>query len=148
MSPVKNHQEKVRLHPRNKNRERYDLTALITAIPELEDFVTPNKYGSDSVDFSNPKAVKLLNKALLHHYYGIENWDFPDENLCPAIQGRADYIHHVADLLDKHNNGSITCLDIGVGSSCIYPIIGATEYGWNFIGTDIDSNSIASAKVL
>ena len=151
MSSKKIPQEKARLHARNKNREPYDLVALTKAIPELAQYVTPNKYGIDSVDFSNPVAVKLLNKALLHHYYGITHWEFPDENLCPPIPGRADYIHHMADLLCEHNFGTIptdaiTCLDIGVGANCIYPILGVTEYDWTFIGSDIDPTSIESAE--
>ena len=152
MSSERNKQVKERLHSRNKNRERYDLSALITSNPELKDYIMPNKFGVESVDFSNPLAVKLLNKALLNHYYGIKNWEFPDENLCPPIPGRADYIHHIADLLGGNNFGTIpigdkiTCLDVGVGASCIYPIIGVTEYGWKFIGSDIDPKSIASAQ--
>jgi len=152
MSTEKSQQEKKRLHVRNRNRERYDLGALMIANPELVDYVKPNKYGEDSVDFSNPIAVKLLNQALLNHYYGVKNWEFPDENLCPPIPGRADYIHHIADLLGENNFGiipsgdKITCLDIGLGASCIYPIIGVTEYDWKFIGSDIDPKSIASAQ--
>ncbi len=144
--------EKTRLHPRNKNRERYDLSALTTVIPELKKYIVPNKYGVLSVDFSIPIAVKLLNKALLNHYYGIKYWEFPDQNLCPPIPGRADYLHHVADLLGKDNFGAIpigdkiNCYDVGVGASCIYPIIGVTEYGWQFIGSDINPKSIASAQ--
>ena len=151
MPPKKKEQLKTRLHPRNKNRERYNLKALISAIPELEKHVSPNSFGGISINFSNPIAVKLLNKALINHYYGILKWEFPDENLCPPIPGRADYIHHIADLLSEDYNkipmgNKITCLDIGVGASCIYPIIGVTEYGWRFIGTDIDSKSIVSAR--
>ena len=152
MSPEKNQPIKTRLHSRNKNRERYDLSALIISNPELVNYIKPNKYGEDSVDFSNPLAVKLLNKALLNYYYGIKNWEFPDENLCPPIPGRADYIHHIADLLGVSNMGTIpigdkiTCFDIGVGANCIYPIIGVTEYDWNFIASDIDPKSIDSAK--
>jgi 23S rRNA (adenine1618-N6)-methyltransferase len=152
MPSEKRNQEKARLHSRNRNRERYDLSALTGSNPELVNYVKPNKYGVDSVDFSNPVVVKLLNKALLNHYYGIKNWDFPDENLCPPIPGRADYIHHIADLLCENNFGTIprgekiTCFDIGVGASCIYPIIGVTEYDWKFIGSDIDPESIASAR--
>ncbi|MCL4117583.1 UNVERIFIED_CONTAM: hypothetical protein GTU68_001679 [Idotea baltica] len=122
------------------------------ANPELKNYVKPNKYGEDSIDFSNPVAVKTLNKALLNHYYGIKHWGFPDENLCPPIPGRADYIHHIADLLCENNFGviptgdKITCFDIGVGANCIYPIIGVTEYGWSFIGSDIDPKSIEAAK--
>lgn len=152
MSSDKNQPEKPMHHPRNKNRERYDLNALTAAIPQLSAYVTPNKFGDASVDFSNPVAVKLLNKALLHHYYGITNWEFPDENLCPPIPGRADYIHHIADLLCESNFGrmpkgeKITILDVGVGANCIYPILGVAEYSWNFIGSDVDEKSIASAQ--
>lgn len=152
MASEKNRQEKPRLHSRNKNRERYDLSALAIAIPELQNHIRPNKFGVDSVDFSNPLAVKLLNKALLYQYYGIKHWEFPDENLCPPIPGRADYIHHIADVLGENNFGKIpmgdkiTCLDIGLGASCIYPIIGVSTYGWRFIGSDIDSKSITSAQ--
>lgn len=152
MSSEKNQQEKARLHSRNKNRERYDLSALTTATPLLKEHVSPNKFGNDSVDFSSPLAVKLLNQALLNHYYGIKNWEFPNENLCPPIPGRADYIHHMADLLCENNFGTIptgdkiTCLDVGIGASCIYPIIGVTEYQWKFIGSDINPLSIESAQ--
>ena len=152
MSLEKNKQEKARLHSRNKNRERYDLSALSISNPELKNYIITNKFGVESVDFSNPLVVKLLNKALLNHYYGIKYWEFPDENLCPPIPGRADYIHHIADLLGENNFGTIpmgdkiTCLDVGLGASCIYPIIGVTEYDWRFIGSDIDPKSIASAQ--
>ena len=120
--------------------------------PELKKYIVPNRSGADSIDFSNPLAVKILNKALLNHYYGIESWEFPDENLCPPIPGRADYIHHIADILGENNFGKIPtgekviCLDVGLGASCIYPIIGVTEYDWTFIGSDIDPKAIASAQ--
>lgn len=152
MSSEKKQHDKTRLHPRNKNSERYDLEALTKVNPELKKYVKPNKYGDDSLDFSEPVVVKLLNQAILNQHYGIKNWDFPNENLCPPIPGRADYIHYLADLLSENNAGEvptgekITCLDIGVGASCIYPIIGVTEYAWQFIGSDIDAKSIASAQ--
>lgn len=72
--------------------------------------------------------------------------------LCPPIPGRADYIHYIADLLGKYNQSKIPtgnrikCLDIGVGSNCVYPIIGSKEYGWNFVGSDIDAVAIQSAR--
>lgn len=148
----KNTGRKLNLHPRNKNLERYDLCALIKATPELQDHIVPNKLGEDSVNFSSAKAVKLLNKAILNHYYGVTYWEFPDENLCPPIPGRADYIHHLADVLTESNFGQvpdgnqIKGLDIGTGASCIYPLIGASEYGWKFVASDIDPISIQSAQ--
>jgi 23S rRNA (adenine1618-N6)-methyltransferase len=148
----KKSQGKLRLHFRNRNRENYDLKAMCESYPALKEFVKPNKYGVDSVDFANPKAVRALNTALLKHYYGIAFWEFPEQNLCPAIPGRADYIHYMADLLQASNFGSmpagekVTCLDTGTGASCIYPLIGVVEYNWNFIATDIDLTAVESAK--
>jgi 23S rRNA (adenine1618-N6)-methyltransferase len=143
---------KSKLHPRNLHRERYDFELLITACPELSPYVQVNAFDDFSIDFADPTAVKLLNRALLKQYYNVENWDIPANYLCPPIPGRADYIHYVADLLSLANKGevplgkSIRCLDIGVGANCVYPIIGAHSYGWSFVGTDIDPVAIAAAK--
>jgi 23S rRNA (adenine1618-N6)-methyltransferase len=135
---------KTNLHPRNKNREQYDLKELLKEFPELKKHINPNKYGEDSIRFSDPAAIRLLNKALLSNYYKIKNWDFPETNLCPPIPGRADYIHYMSDLLEKRND--VTCLDIGVGANCIYPILGVSEYQWSFIASDVNPDAIASAK--
>ena len=143
--------EKTRLHKRNRHRCRYDFNILLSTFPSLASFVADNKYGDSSVDFADADAVKALNTALLMQYYDIKKWEIPHGYLCPPIPGRADYIHYAADVLSQKFYGkiptgkNIKCLDIGVGANCIYPIIGIKEYGWSFIGTDIDSVSIASA---
>ena len=154
MPPAKKKRPKVKstLHPRNPHRGRYDLQALITSYPALADFVQRNRFNDESIDFADPEAVKALNTALLKHYYGIDHWDIPPGYLCPPVPGRADYIHHIADLLGAHNDGQIPtgkavrCLDIGVGANCIYPLIGVKAYGWSFVGADIDPVAIASAN--
>ncbi len=140
------------LHPRNRHRERYDFPPLIQSCPELGAFVAPNAYGDASIDFGDPAAVKTLNRALLAHFYGIQGWDIPPGYLCPPIPGRADYVHHLADLLATGNGGSIprgssvVALDIGVGANGIYPILGNREYGWRFVGSDIDQGALASTQ--
>ena len=144
--------EKSKLHPRNKHRGRYIFKDLIVCCPPLAEFVTLNDYADESVDFSNPKAVTMLNKALLKCFYDIDYWEIPDNYLCPPIPGRADYIHHIADLLATENDGKIPtgkhvkCLDIGVGANGVYPIIGNREYGWSFVGSDVDAISIAAVN--
>lgn len=143
---------KAELHPRNKHRGRYDFPTLIKICPELEQFVAENKYGDLSIDFFDDKAVKVLNRALLMEFYDVDFWDIPEGYLCPPIPSRADYIHNIADLLygDKilpyHKGEKITCLDVGVGANCIYPIIGTNEYNWNFLGTETHKESIDSAE--
>ena len=32
-------------------------------------------------------------------------------------------------------SGGTWGLDIGTGANCVYPLLGASIYGWNFIGT-------------
>jgi 23S rRNA (adenine1618-N6)-methyltransferase len=144
--------EKSRLHLRSKHRERYDFKTLIKSHPDLAPFVKLNVYDDKSVDFFDPEAVKMLNTALLKHYYAIEKWDIPEGYLVPPIPGRADYIHHIADVLSSKNfgnipfGGNIKCLDIGVGANCIYPIIGNAAYGWTFVGTEVDPIAIESVE--
>ncbi len=146
--------QKSELHPRNLHRSRYDFPQLIKCCAELAPFVSLNKYDDLSVDFSDPDAVKILNKALLKQFYQIQHWDIPQGFLCPPIPGRADYIHYLADLLSACNGGqiprgnSIQVLDIGVGANCIYPIIGHRSYGWKFVGSDINPVSANSAKLI
>ena len=143
--------EKQVLHPRNLHRSRYNFPELTESSPSLKPFVFVNPYGDESVDFSNPLAVKALNAALLKYFYGIAHWDIPENYLCPPIPGRADYIHYLADLLASVNGdtiptgNSVKVLDIGVGANCIYPIIGHQVYGWQFVGSDIDRTAIDSA---
>lgn len=142
---------KSELHPRSQHRERYNFDKLIKSSPDLQPYVAPNKYGDNSIDFFNPNAVKALNKALLKHHYKVKYWDIPKHYLCPPIPGRADYIHNIADLLrgnlkDIPKGNHIKGLDIGVGASCIYPIIGNYEYDWSFIGSDTNEAAIISAK--
>ncbi len=129
----------------------YDFEELALSLPELSRFVFTNEHNNHTIDFFDPAAVKMLNKALLKHYYGVNNWDIPRNYLCPPIPSRADYIATIADLLAEGNNGAvpvgagIKILDIGVGANCIYPIIGCVNWGWSFIGTDIDPVAVESA---
>ena len=144
--------EKTNLHPRNLHRSRYDFAQLISNCPELKNYVAVNIHGIETIDFSDPQAVKLLNKALLQTYYNIKNWDIPKKSLCPPIPGRADYIHYLADLLTETNNGispegaTVLGLDIGTGANCIYPILGNAIYDWSFVGTDIDEVAIENCS--
>ena len=139
--------EKKGFHFNNKNKSGYHFDDLCIAYPNLTPFVFENKYQTKTIDFANPKAVKALNTALLYKHYNITYWEFPDDNLCPPIPGRVDYIHHLADLLKPSGlTDDIKVLDIGTGASCIYPILGHAEYNWSFVGTDIDESSLQNAK--
>ena len=143
---------KSTLHPRSQHIDGYDFALLLGHVPELEAFTIRNPTGLATIDFQNPDAVRMLNRALLKSYYNVESWDIPANYLCPPIPGRADYIHHLADLLARDNGQKIPtgrkikALDIGTGASLVYPLIGQSAYGWDFTGVDIDAGALASAQ--
>lgn len=143
--------EKPGLHPRNRHAGGYDFAKLVIAAPDLAPFLRRAPHGGLSIDFADPSAVKALNRALLAEAYVIRGWDIPAGSLCPPIPGRADYLHHLADLLADGNGGTIPrgpavrVLDIGTGASVIYPLVGHREYGWSFVGSDIGDAALASA---
>ena len=142
------------LHVRNRFRAGYDFAQLAAVSPTLTPFVAPNAYGDTSIDFADPLAVKALNQALLAQAYGLTTWDIPAGALCPPVPGRSDYIHYLADLLAEDDAGAIprggdvVILDIGTGANCIYPLVGAAEYGWRFVATDIDPAAVQWARTL
>lgn len=137
---------KDQLHPRSRFRSRYDFARLVAAHPALAALVKTNAHGDAGIDYADPRAVKALNAALLADAYGLRGWDLPAGHLCPPIPGRSDYIHHLADLLELRRGADIRVLDVGTGASVIYPLIGACEYGWSFVGSDIDASSLRWAQ--
>ncbi len=146
--------DKPGLHPRNQHGGRYDFARLIAACPDLAAYVAPNAYGDLSLDFADASAVRALNRALLKADYGVAGWNLPDRYLCPPIPGRADLLHYLADLLAQSNGNvvprgaTVRVLDIGVGANCVYPLIGHSEYGWSFVGSDIDRPALANAQAI
>ena len=134
------------MHPKNIHNRSYNFSDLGEVHSDLNDFIFMNGYGIKTIDFSNNEAVFHLNKAILKKHYKIKDWSIPKDYLCPPIPGRADYIYHLNDLISGNNiSTTITGLDIGVGASCIYPILGSTLYNWNMLGSDISETSVQAA---
>ena len=149
---TKKQQTPSTMHPRNKHLGGYNINELKKSNPQLKSYLFTNDFGKETIDFSDPKAVLELNRSLLYSGYKIKSWQISQNSLCPAVPGRADYIHYVADLLALENENiiprgqKVKVLDIGTGSSIIYPLIGAQEYEWDFIATEIDRISINQAE--
>ncbi|MCD9006924.1 23S rRNA (adenine(1618)-N(6))-methyltransferase RlmF [Luteimonas sp. XNQY3] len=142
------------LHPRNRHQGRYDFVRLTRASSALKPFLVRVPEGGTTIDFTDPRAVRALNQALLKADYGIAHWDVPDGYLCPPIPGRADYIHGLADLLAADRDGdiprgaSVRAFDVGTGANVVYPLLGHTEYGWRFTGSDVDAKALAGADAI
>lgn len=145
---------KAGLHPRNRHKGHYDFAALTRANPALNGHLVASPAGGRTLDFANPDAVKALNSALLSVQYNIRGWDIPQGYLCPPVPGRADYLHTLADLLGDSHDGKIPTgkklvgLDLGTGANLIYPLIGSHDYGWSFVGSDIDQTALDNAERL
>lgn len=148
------------LHPRNLHKQAYDFPSLIKSYPPLAPYVTTNAHNTLSVDFADSLAVKALNTALLKHHYHIANWDIPEGALCPPIPGRADYIHYIAELLEineptsepatnvKNIQPTINLLDIGTGANGIYSLLACQIYGWQCVGSDINTHSLENVAAI
>lgn len=135
------------MHPENKHSKSYNFEELINFNSKLAKFVFTNEHNNRTIDFSNSEAVFHLNKAILKADYDITDWRIPKGYLCPPIPGRADYIHHIHDILSENPSKEIIKgLDIGVGANCIYPILGSQIYNWNMVGCDISIDAVHAAK--
>ena len=135
------------MHPENKHSKSYNFEELINFNSKLAKFVFTNEHNNRTIDFSNSEAVFHLNKAILKADYDITDWRIPKGYLCPPIPGRADYIHHINDILSENPSKEIIKgLDIGVGANCIYPILGSQIYDWNMVGCDISIDAVNAAK--
>ncbi len=154
------------MHPKSRYAGPHDFPDLARHVPALADHFVTTPDGRMSLNFADPKAVRLLNQALLVRDYGLKHWAIPPGNLCPGVPGRLNYIHAINDLLkekaaqtlllsgaevqdtEKLKNQGIYGLDVGTGASLIYPILGLKEYGWRMVGTDVDATSLKVAGAI
>ena len=140
------------MHPRNRHQGRYDFAKLAKASPELSAFVRPGPGGEATIDFADRAAIEALNRALMREFYDVPAWRIPPGYLVPPIPGRADYVHHAADLLAEGGpvpkGAAVRALDVGIGAGCVYPAIAHREYGWRFVGTDVDTGALESARLI
>ncbi|CAJ1398376.1 unnamed protein product [Effrenium voratum] len=141
------------MHPRNKHRNYLDYRDLAKKQKGLKRFVFENQWGGASIDYSNQEALEELTRSLLAEFYNIQGWRIPAGYLCPPVPQRVDYIHIMADLLQQSlgskevpRGESVCGLDLGTGASCIYSLLGAAEYGWSFLASDVDQAALENAE--
>ncbi|MEN8765703.1 MAG: 23S rRNA (adenine(1618)-N(6))-methyltransferase RlmF [Wenyingzhuangia sp.] len=132
------------MHKKNPFQESYQFDQLSKAYPSLKKHVFTNKYGNKTIRFEDKEAVKALNKAILLLHYRLRYWEIPENNLCPPIPGRLDYLLHIDELLANKKN--IHLLDIGTGANLIYPILGRCHFNWNCKASEVNLESLQNAK--
>lgn len=96
-------------------------------------------------DFKDPEAVRQLTIATLADKFNL-SVRLPNDRLCPPVPGRLSYLQFVKSLLPPSYAEPVLVLDIGVGCSCIYPLLGHSSFGWRFLGSDIDPIAVEIAK--
>ncbi|KAI8643636.1 hypothetical protein BD408DRAFT_385291 [Parasitella parasitica] len=136
------------MHPRNIYKTEPDFAALAKDYASFNPFVKQTEYGRSYIDFKDAQANRELCKCLLKRDFNI-SIDFPLDTLCPAVPNRLNYILWLEDLIQDTLSKRENCqgIDIGVGASCIYPLLGsATNPTWHFLGTEINQRSVDFAN--
>ncbi|WP_271424222.1 23S rRNA (adenine(1618)-N(6))-methyltransferase RlmF [Aequorivita sinensis] len=131
------------MHLKNPFNKDYKFNNLIAKHPPLKSFVFENEYGNQTIKFADSQAVKALNTALLKEHFGVNYWNIPENNLCPPIPGRLDYLLNVADLVSEKD---IHLLDIGTGANLIYPILASTHFNWKCTASEVNTDSLSNAQ--
>lgn len=60
--------------------------------------------------------------------------------------GEKNLINYSSNSLDHAGTGHVHGLDIGCGCNLVYPLIGASRFGWHFTAADNDETAVASAN--
>ncbi|XP_028415215.1 RNA N6-adenosine-methyltransferase mettl16-like [Dendronephthya gigantea] len=131
------------MHPRNKYfNNPADFGKLGEKYSKFRKYLVRTSSGY-TINFKDPKALRELTVCLLHHDFGL-TVELPLDRLIPTITLRLNYIHWIEDLLQmlpKNDQTQITGIDIGTGSSCVYPLLGAKINNWKFCATEVDEIS-------
>lgn len=152
-----------------------DFSRLLEKDDRLQTVVGRNINGEyRHIDFKNPSVLRAVTEATFLHEFGI-TITLKEDRLCPPIPNRLDYLawieeiwentylNEIEEFSEKSNDELsrsasakrikverdkfLRISDIGTGSSCVYPLLGSAMHSnWQFIGTDIDNESIRNAR--
>ncbi|KAK6916694.1 METTL16/RlmF family [Dillenia turbinata] len=145
--------ERPTIHPKNRYSDSPpDFSLLASLYPSFKPFVFYTRDCRPRIDWTDFNATRELTRVLLLHDHGL-NWWIPDGQLCPTVPNRSNYIHWIEDLLasdiiTKINTdlNNVRGFDIGTGANCIYPLVGASLLGWNFVGSDVTDVALEWAE--
>lgn len=125
---------------------RPDFAALCFKYPELAACAKRRRVGvGASFDWTDDHTLRTLTEVLLRDTFGV-HVVLPADRLSPPVPNRSHYIDWLRGLLSEDGEEH-RMLDVGVGASCIYPLIGASKHGsWTFHGTDVEAESLRHAE--
>ncbi|KNE94065.1 hypothetical protein PSTG_12576 [Puccinia striiformis f. sp. tritici PST-78] len=126
------------------------------ALESLSGFKSNSKHTSSGdldrtkIDFKDPVQLRQLTCGLLLKDFHIK-LSLPANRLCPMVPGRLDYCLWIIDVLrasvELTDGGTgVLVIDIGTGSSAIYPLLlSRLLKNAQVIATEIDQSSFDSA---
>ncbi|CAJ0577176.1 unnamed protein product, partial [Mesorhabditis spiculigera] len=135
------------MHPRNIYKDAPpDFQQLALEYPRFRKHCTYSS-GKLVVDFRDVDAVRELTRATLHKDFRL-SVDLPENSLVPRIPQKLNYLLWIEDLLalNSLDKRRVHGIDIGTGASCIYSLLGARKNHWDFVATDVDETSLATAR--
>jgi 23S rRNA A1618 N6-methylase RlmF len=137
--------------------KRPNFTLLAEKYPELKECsyrANTNSGTSEpftALNWNLGRSQRSLTAITLKEAFQIDI-NLPPDRLCPPVPNRLSYIGWLSDLLaliplstecviaspldplKQHDHASLTdhILDIGVGASCIYPLLGHQQHNWRY----------------
>ncbi|THD22439.1 methyltransferase protein 16 [Fasciola hepatica] len=136
------------MHPRNPYRHKKpNFRQLAEKYSFFKEIAQEDENGRVTVDFKMPSHLAALSKALLLEDFDI-SVELPLDRLVPTVPLRLNYILWLEDIAKSfvRSSSPVRVLDVGVGASCIYPLLGAKKNSWNFVGTETDQRNLTFAK--
>ncbi|KAF6749362.1 S-adenosyl-L-methionine dependent methyltransferase, partial [Ephemerocybe angulata] len=152
------------MHPRNPYDKPIDFVALSCGYLPLKAFLNPK---TRMIDFQDARAQRALTKAILKTDFSLE-LEVPEDRLCPPVPNRLNYVLWVEDIVkamcqglrlvkaSPSSSGDIALdeaqlgvhgLDIGTGSSAIYPLLACVRNpSWSILATELDEQSFTYAE--
>ncbi|KAG7863261.1 hypothetical protein KL939_000580 [Ogataea angusta] len=116
---------------------KLDFEALVEKHQQLGRYFDGARY-----DFRSNEAVIAITEVLLKEW-GLEV-HVDRARLCPRLFNRLDYLEFMCQLLGSWTNH--VGLDVGTGHLTIYALLGARLFDLQFVGTDIDEESLELAR--
>lgn len=118
----------------------FDLVRLSESWPRLVKYIKNNK-----IDLSIPEAQRELTCAIAYADYSLM-LSIPKDSLVPVINNRIYYLKWIRNTLNQRDDA--VGLDIGTGTSAIYPLLGSRLYpGWKWFATESNQDSFEFGKM-
>ena len=138
---------------RREYRDRkQDFAKLAEACPALRAHLVPRPCGrkGETIDFEREESVEELTRCTLSHEFGV-SWERPPDSLIPPVPNRYTYLLWLRDLLASTGHLGSSApeargVDVGTGGTLIYPLLGASAFGWRFLATECCAESLRWAR--